>query len=89
MLDILEKGEIMDIEEINLQRLVGDNFDHYDVPATEEGDAVKITQTILQGEVAKVRTSLGDVMLEDLLGQPDDLPYVDIELPNELLDPQG
>ncbi len=70
----------MDTEEINLQRPMGDNSDDFDVPDTEEGDAVKISQIILQAEVAEVRTGLGDVVLEGLLWQRHDLPYVDIEL---------
>ncbi len=65
---------------------MGDNSEDFDVPDTEEGDAVKISQTILQAEVAKMRTGLGDVVLEGLLGQPHDLAYVDIELLKELLD---
>ncbi len=48
----------MDVEEIYLQPPEGDDSDGYDVSDTEEGDAVKISRTILQAEVAKVRTGL-------------------------------
>jgi hypothetical protein len=72
----------MDMEEIYLQPLEGDDSDGYDVPGTEEGDAVKISRTILEAEVAKVRTGLYDFVLEDLLGQQPD----DHGLPDELRD---
>jgi hypothetical protein len=76
----------MDVEEIYLQPPEGDDSDGYDVSDTEEGDAVKISRTILQAEVAEVRTGLGDIVLEDLLGQqPDDRGLPD-ELPDELPD---
>jgi hypothetical protein len=76
----------MDVEEIYLQPPEGDDSDGYDVSDTEEGDAVKISWTILQAEVAEVRTGLGDIVLEDLLGQqPDDHGLPD-ELPDELPD---
>jgi hypothetical protein len=76
----------MDAEEIYLQPPEGDNSDGYDVSDIEEGDAVKISQTILQAEVAEVRTGLGDIVPEDLLGQqPDDHGLPD-EFPDELPD---
>jgi hypothetical protein len=75
----------MDLEEIYLQPPEGDNSDGYDVSDTEEGDAVKISWTILLAEVAEVGTGLGDV-LEDLLGQQPDDHGLPGELPDELPD---
>ncbi len=72
----------MDVEEIYLQLLEEDDSDGYDVSDTEEGDAVKISRTILQVEVAKVRTGLCDFVLKDLLGQQPD----DHGLPDKLRD---
>ncbi len=63
---------------IYLEPPEGDDSDGYDVSDTEEGQSAQISRTILQAHVAEVRTVQGDVVLEDLLGQPE-LPDLESE----------
>jgi hypothetical protein len=66
------------VDGIYLEPPEGDDSDGYDVSDTEEGQSAQISRTILQAHVAEVRTVQGDVVLEDLLGQPE-LPDLESE----------